>query len=111
MSETTLSKFWGQQLDGLINEIVRAASICEVKLLDPGVVDAVLKDNPSVCGHDNPAAFKKLRELLMMTFIVRGRAFDTLGPLETEALIEEISAKLKERLSGGPKGRFGGSES
>lgn len=109
MNESTLSKFWGHQLDGLINEIVRAASICEVKLLDPGVVDAVLKDNASVCGHDNPAAFKKLRELLMMTFVVRGKAFDSLGPLETEALIDEISEKLRNRLGGGAKGRFGGS--
>lgn len=108
MSEQIHTQFWSQQLDDLLTEIVREASICQARLLDPGVVDAVLNDNPSVCGHDNPVAFKKLRELLMMTFVVRGKAFDSLGPIEAEALIQQISAKLKERLGGEAKGRFGG---
>jgi hypothetical protein len=108
MTDKITTKFWGHQLDGLITEIVREASICKVKLLEPGVVDAVLHDNASVCGHDNPLAFKKLRELLMMTFVVRGKAFDRLGPIEADALIQEISAKLKERLGGGTRNRFGG---
>jgi hypothetical protein len=106
MSNDIRTEFWGHQLDALITEIVRDASICQVKLLDPGVVDAVLRDNASVCGHDNPAVFKKLREALMMTFVVRGKAFDSLGPVEADALIQEISAKLRARL--GADGRFGG---
>jgi hypothetical protein len=108
MSDSILTNFWGEQFDDLIAEIVRAASICQVRLLDPGVVDAVLNDNPSVCGHQNDAAFKKLRELLMMTFIIRGRAFDSLGPIEAQTLIDEISARLRERMGSGAKGRFGG---
>lgn len=108
MSDALRTEFWSHQLDGLITEIVREASVCQVKLLDPGVVDAVLQDNASVCGHDNPAAFKKLRDLLMMTFVVRGKAFDSLGPVEADALIQEISAKLKEKLGSTAKGRFGG---
>jgi hypothetical protein len=108
MSDSILTNFWGEQFDDLIAEIIRNASICQVKLLDPGVVDAVLKDNASVCGHQNDAAFKKLRELLMMTFIIRGKAFDSLGPLEAQAMIDETSARLRERLGDGAKGRFGG---
>jgi hypothetical protein len=106
MSDTIRAEFWGHQLDALITEIVREASICQVRLLDPGVVDAVLHDNASVCGHDNPMAFKKLRELLMMTFVVRGKAFDRLGPAEADALIQEITGRLKAKL--GTDGRFGG---
>jgi hypothetical protein len=108
MSEEILSNFWSKQLDDLLTEIVRQASICQVRLLEPGVVDAVLHDNASVCGHDNPLAFGKLRELLMMTFVVRGKAFESLGPLEADALIQQISNKLKERLGSAAKGRFGG---
>jgi hypothetical protein len=108
MTSTIRTEFWGHQLDDLIYEIVREASICRVRLLDPGVVDAVLRDNPSVCGHDNPVAFKKLRELLMMTFVVRGKAFDSLGPIEADALIQQISTKLRDRLGGAADGRFGG---
>lgn len=108
MSDTIRTKFWNHQLDSLITEIVREASICQVRLLDSGVVDAVLQDNASVCGHDNPAAFKKLRELLMMTFVVRGKAFDSLGPIEADAMIQEISASLRSKLGSTAKGRFGG---
>jgi len=88
MTDEIRTEFWGHQLDALITEIVREASICQVRLLEPGVVDAVLHDNASVCGHDNPAAFKKLRELMMMTFVVRGKAFDKLGPLEADGSSE-----------------------
>jgi hypothetical protein len=102
------SGFWGQQFDALLGEIVREASICKVRLLEPGVVDAVLHDNASVCGHDNPIAFRKLRELLLMTFVVRGKAFDSLGPLEAEATIEEISARLREKFGSVGEGRVGG---
>lgn len=108
MTDSLRTEFWGNQLDGLMSEIVRQASICQVRLLDPGVVDAVLHDNASVCGHDNPAAFKKLRESLMMTFVVRGKAFDSLGPLEADALIQEISAQIKDKLGSAARGRFGG---
>jgi hypothetical protein len=112
VSESIRTEFWGHQLDSLINEIVREASICQVRLLDPGVVDAALHDNASACGHDNPAAFKKLRELLMMTFVVRGgKAFDSLGPVEADALIQEMSAKPKVKLGGTAKGRLGGQAS
>jgi hypothetical protein len=106
MSDSVRNEFWGHQLDAVMGEIVREASICQVKLLDPGVVEAVLHDNPSVCGHDNPVAFKKLRELLMMTFVVRGKAFDRLGPAEADALIQEITGRLRAKL--GTDGRFGG---
>jgi hypothetical protein len=106
MTDKIRTEFWGHQIDALLTEIVREASICQVKLLDPGVVDAVLHDDASVCGHDNPAAFKKLREALMMTFVVRGKAFAGLGPVEADALIQEISEALKARLGG--DGRFGG---
>jgi hypothetical protein len=109
MTDKIRTEFWGHQIDALLTEIVREASICQVKLLDPGVVDAVLHDDASVCGHDNPAAFKKLREALMMTFVVRGKAFAGLGPVEADALIQEISEALKARLGG--DGRFSGQAS
>jgi hypothetical protein len=40
-----------------------------------------------------------------VTFVVRGKAFDSLGPAEAGALIQKISAKLRARL--GADGRFG----
>src|SRR6188768_4422542 len=74
MSDKIQTRFWGRQIDDVMSEIVRQAAICQVKLLDPGVIDAVVHDNPSVCGNNNPKSFKKLRELLMMGLMMRDKA-------------------------------------
>ncbi|MBO9512691.1 MAG: hypothetical protein J7549_01130 [Variovorax sp.] len=98
-------KTWTHQIDDVMLEIVREASICEVKLLDPGVLEAVLQNNDSVCGHQNPKAFRKLRDLLMMGFIMRDKASERLGAIETEELIAGVREKLRDRVGG----RLGGS--
>ena len=90
----------GNQIVSLIRETAREASICRVRLLDPGVIEAVLHNHAWVCGNDNPRAFKKLRALLMMGFIVQGKTVDVLGPLETEQLVRIIRQHLCRRLGG-----------
>jgi hypothetical protein len=104
VSDKIRTEFWGHQIDAVMTEIAREAAICQVKLLDPGVIEAVLHNNDSVCGHRNALAFRKLRDLLMMGFVVREKAFDRLGPLEADAVVTAIRDKLKERLGG----RLGG---
>lgn len=105
MNDKIRTKFWGDQIEGMMKEMVREAAICQVRLLDPGVVEAVLHNNASVCGKDNPLAFKKLRELLMMGFLVQEKAIDRLGPLEAEELVTSIREHLRERFGD----RLGGS--
>ena len=104
MAEEIRSRFWGRQLDDVMSEMARQAAICKVKLLDPGVVDAVLRNDESVCGTSNPASFKKLRDAMMLGFMVRDKSVDALGPVETEAVVAAIRERLKEYLGG----RMGG---
>jgi hypothetical protein len=98
MSDKIRTEFWGRQIDGIMAEIAREAFICDVKILDPGVIEAVLHNNEAACGSTNPAAFKKLRDLLMMGFVVREKAFEKLGPAEADALIKSIREHLQERF-------------
>lgn len=100
MTEKSRTAFWGSRLDAVTTEIARKASIWQVRPLDPGVVEAVLHDNDSVCGHQNALAFKKLREWLMLHFMVREKAFDKLGAIEAYAVASEIRERLPERLGG-----------
>jgi hypothetical protein len=100
MKDEVRTKFWGGQLDAVLEEIARNASICGVKMLDPGVIERVLHNDESVCGQKNPIAFRKLRELLMLGFVTREKAFDKLGAVEADALISVMREHLK--------GRFGG---
>ena len=60
--------------------MARQATICKVRLLDPGVIDAVIRNDESVCGTSNPLSFKKLREAMLMGFVVKGKSVEALGP-------------------------------
>ena len=99
------AKFWGRQMDDLMTEMGRQATICKVKLLDPGVIDAVLRNDESVCGTSNPLSFKKLRNAMLMGFVVKGKSVKALGPVETEGLI----AAIRERIKGHLGNQLGGS--
>ena len=98
MGDKIRQEWWGHQLDAVLEEIAREAWICDVKLLNPGVIEAVLHNDDSVCGTRNELAFKKLRELLMMGFIVREKAFEKLGASEADAIVKEIVERLKTRF-------------
>jgi len=105
MADEVRSKFWGRQMDDVMSEIARQATICKVKLLDPGVIDAVLRNDPSVCGTSNQLSFKKLRDTLMLGFVVRDKSVENLGPGETEALVAAIRERIQEYLGGQLGGR------
>ena len=94
------AKFWGRQMDDLMSEMARQATICKVKLLDPGVIDRVLQNDASVCGSANPVSFKKLRDAMMLGFVVRDKSVEHLGAAETEAIATAIRERIREHLGG-----------
>lgn len=100
MSDEMRGKFWGRQMRDVMSEMARQATICKVRLLDPGVIDAVLRNDESVCGTSNPLSFKKLRDAMMLGFVVRDKSVKTLGPAETEALVTAIRDAIKEHVGG-----------
>jgi len=98
---------WTKHFDGIDREIAQLASICKIQILDPGVIERVLKKDTLVCGTQNPRAFDKLRSLLMMHYSVRDKAVVALGERETMLIMDEIVARLRSRYGdrlGGPAG-------
>ena len=87
-----------RHLEGIDLEIAQMAIMCDVPLLNPGVIERVLKKDASVCGKDKPTAFEKLRALLVMHYVVRDRVADRLGQDEAVAMGAEILAHLKGRI-------------
>ena len=49
----------------------------------PGVIERILKDDATVCGADNPVAFAKLRQLMLMYFAHRKKSVQALGHVQT----------------------------
>lgn len=97
--------WWAKSLDDVDREIARLATICNVRILDEGVIERVLKNDDSVCGTKNPVAFGKLRTTLMMHYHVRDQAVGALGAAQAKMLVETIVASLRERIGE----RLGGS--
>jgi hypothetical protein len=88
---------WTKHFDEIDREIAQLASLCKIPLLDPGMIERVLKNDALVCGSQNPRAFDKLRSLLMMHYSVRDRAVVALGEKETMLIMNEIVERLRAR--------------
>jgi hypothetical protein len=90
--------WWAKNLDDVDHEIARLATVCNVRILDPGVIERVLKNDASVCGSANPAGFRKLRETVMMHYHIRDKAAGVLGETATRELVLKIVENLRERI-------------
>ena len=81
-------------LDDIDTEIARLALLCQVRILDPGVIERVVRSDESACGTSNPLAFAKLRGLLALHFGVRDSVAEALG----QALACRIEQQVVDRL-------------
>ena len=99
-------EWWAKKFDDVDREIARPATICNVRILDAGVIERVLRKDASVCGSRNQLAFEKLRMLIMMHYSVRDDALEEFGTAKTRALLEKIVTALRERFGE----RLGGTE-
>ncbi len=82
-------------LEDLDRELARLALLCRVRILDPGVVERVLRNDASVCATTNPIAFAKLRNLLMMYFALRTELASSLGQAKTAGIEALVIERLK----------------
>jgi hypothetical protein len=103
MSDVLQQEWWGHQFEAILEEIGRQAYIADVKILAPGVIEAIFRNDASVCGSNNPIAFKKLRDLVMLGFVVRGKAFEKMGAHEADELFRAIRDRLVTKFGGSEK--------
>ena len=90
--------FWNESLENVDREVARLATICKVRILEPGVIERVVQGDESVCGSKNPAGFQKLRQALMMHYHVRDQAVGAIGQAQTTALVHQVVDRLRARF-------------
>ena len=90
--------WWAENIDGLDREIGRLCAICQVRILDPGVIERVLKKDASVCGTPNPVAFAKLHDMLMFYFAIREKSVAAVGEPQTEQIEAYVVEQLRNRF-------------
>lgn len=61
---------FNQELASIDMEIARLAQLCGIHMLEPGVAEAVLRGDSSLCHTSNPIAWEKLRGLLVLHYHV-----------------------------------------
>ena len=86
---------WTEDLEEIDREIARLAVLCQVRVLEPGVIGRVLKNDPSVCGTQNAVAFRKLHDLLMLHLAIREKTADSFGQAQTAAIEDYVIERLK----------------
>ena len=103
-----LIAWWAKNLDELDREIARLGLLCQVRLLDPGVIERVLNNDASVCGTANPAGFAKLHRMLVMHYLIRTRSVEELGQAQTTAIERDVIDRLAKAFSDVVDGRRSG---
>ena len=86
---------WTEDLEEVDREIVRLADLCKVRILEPGTIGRVLKNDASVCAIANPVAFRKLRDLLMPHLAIRQKAVDSFGQAQAAAIEDYVIERLR----------------
>jgi hypothetical protein len=89
------NKYWGRQIDAIVGELSRLAIACDMDITDPNVVQQALRGDESVCKRKNPAAFKRVHELLMLLFTVSGKSMDRLGDADFAKLAGPVLDKVR----------------
>src|SRR5690349_19510547 len=75
--------WWWKNIDELDHEIARLCLLCQVRILDHGVIERVLRRDDSVCARSNAIAFAKLHDMLMLYFAVRKKSVEAVGQVQT----------------------------
>lgn len=88
---------WIKQFEQLDNQILQEAAACQIRILDPGVIERVLQNDKLVCGTDNPAAFTKLRSLAMIHYSLWDKAVVALGQEGAVRIMSEIRDRMRAR--------------
>ena len=98
-NDTDRIAWWAHNLEDVDREIARLCLICQVRILEPGVIERVLRKDDSVCGTSNHVAFAKLHELLMLHFGIRKKVVQAVGQVQTGQIEAHVIEQLRSRFA------------
>ena len=76
-------------------EVSKLAVACDIDILDPNVALQCLRGDESVSKRKNPAAFKRIHELLMLLFTVSGKSMERMSDAEFATLAGPVLDKVR----------------
>jgi len=94
MSDPHLA-LWSEDLEDVDREIVKLAMLCQVRILEPGVIGRVLNNDAAVCATANAVAFRKLHDLLKLHLAIREKSVESFGQARTMAIEDYVIERLR----------------
>ena len=91
--------WWTKNIEEVDREIGRLCLLCQVRILDPGVIERVLKKDDSVCGTANAVAFAKLHDMLMLYFGMRKKSVAGVGEVQTAQIEAHVIEEMRSRFA------------
>lgn len=88
-----------QKFEDIDLELSKYVAVCDLDLLDGDVVDRVLRGDRTVCCNLSGDAFEKMRQLLIMHFLVRHEAVEAIGEGPTRGLLHDVIGRLRARVA------------
>jgi hypothetical protein len=90
-----------QELQSIDLEIARMAQLCGIQMLQPGMAEAVLRGDASVCATENSIAWDKLRGLLTLHYHVVSEKVHVDGVESAAEAVREALEKVSVRMQQG----------
>ena len=90
-----LVAWWAKNFEEVDREIARLSALCQLRILEAGVIERVLQRDASVCGANNPIAFAKLHDVLMLHYAEHNKSAAALGQAQTAVIERQIVERLK----------------
>ena len=89
-----VSPRWSQRVNAIDAELVHLAVACDVSLSDPSTVERIIKNDDSVCGRKNEVGFRKLRGVIVVTYVFLGESIERIGPVETRRIVSTLAEHI-----------------
>jgi hypothetical protein len=103
-------RWYGRALEQTDEEIARYSTILGIRLLDPGIVERVVRGDDSVCARKNADAFRKLRGLIGMHYNLVETNLGVAGADESAKMLAELRHRFRERHDLGGEPTAGGKD-
>jgi hypothetical protein len=92
------TQWYEQQLSTVDEEIARLAFLCDIRMLDPGVIERVVAGDATVCGKKNEIAFNRLRSLVHVHYSLTEDSLRSLGDEKVAEILARIRTRLGQRF-------------
>lgn len=91
---TELNPRWFQRANAIEAELVQLSLACDVSLSDPATIERIIRNDDSVCGRKNEVGFRKLRVVIVVTYIFLSESIERIGPEETRRMASTLAEHI-----------------